>query len=174
MNKEFLLKIINKLKEKKWHVKNYMQPAKVVFNKDFTNRFPILPEDFKFFISHIESAISSDEQSWFLCLDDFNNPQPDSVQWNQYEQISINAAEKDNDVSWVSEIKSFWDCYLPIMLSTRSGYAYIAIGICNANFGKIYHGIEPEFEEVTLLANSLTEFLENFIKIDTYPYSDFI
>jgi hypothetical protein len=177
MDKDFLLKVTNKLQEKKWYIKSYMESVKIVFNEDFTNRFFLLPEDFKFFVSHIKSAVSNDEQSWFLCFDDYNNPEADSFQWDQYEKISLDAAKEENDSVWVSEIKSFWDCYLPIMISLRSGYSYIAIGVCDNNFGKIFHGIEPDFEKVTLLANSLTEFLGNFINEDIlikYPYSDFI
>ena len=175
MDNRFLLNVTSKLQEQKWRTDNYIQPLpSLSFNDNFTNRYHKLPEDFRFFLSHIQSAMSYDEQSWFLCVNDYNDNSSDSFKWNQYEEISLSAAREDNDAAWMVRIKSFWDCYLPILLSVRSGYSYIAIGVCDNNFGQIFHGIEPEFEEVTLLANSFPEFLEHFIQSNGYPYGDFI
>ena len=68
-----------------------------------------------------------DETGWFLCIDDFNGTSDSAYTWNEFEQISLQAAEDSHDEEWKRSIIQFWDDHLPIFLSVRSGYAYYAI-----------------------------------------------
>ena len=63
----------------------------------------------------------------------------------------------------LSDIKSFWDKHLPILMSVKNGYSYVAIGIGEFNNGKIFYGTEPEYEDVAIIANSFYEFKEKYI-----------
>ncbi|UPZ35898.1 hypothetical protein MUB18_17485 [Sphingobacterium sp. PCS056] len=57
-------------------------------------------------------------------------------------------------------MKNFWNKHIPIILSVKKGYSYFAINVSEENFGKIYYGDEPEFEEAVLVSNSFTSFIE--------------
>jgi len=63
----------------------------------------------------------------------------------------------------LSDIKSFWDKHLPILMSVKNGYSYVAIGIGEFNNGRIFYGTEPEYEDVAIIANSFYEFKEKYI-----------
>lgn len=175
METKTLVEIVNKLRKEEWNILEYEIPVKLQLNYQFKERYKIIPRDYLYFLSHIKSAVNKDEQSWFLCQNEYNDTSEDSFLWNQLEIMSLDTARDDDDIEWVNEIKLFWDCHLPIMLSIRSGYSYVAIGTCEENLGKIFYGVEPEFEETTLIANSFIDFLN---KLTTsymeYPYSDFI
>lgn len=42
----------------------------------------------------------------------------------------------------------------------KNNYAFFAIAVSEENFGEIYFGEEPELEEVELVANDFTSFIE--------------
>lgn len=71
--------------------------------------------------------------------------------------------EAEGDEEWKREIVEFWDQHIPIIFSVKNGYAYYAINVGN-KFGTIVYGIEPEFEEVELIATTFKEFLDGIAK----------
>ena len=90
---------------------------------------------------------------WFICYDEFIGNSDIAFKWNEFESMSLEAAEED--LTWKEDIKFFWDNNLPIIMSVANDYAYYAI---NSN-GEIVLGTEPEFEEVKKTANSFEEFV---------------
>lgn len=60
-------------------------------------------------------------------------------------------------MSWKKAITSFWDNHLPVYISANGEYEYYALRMTD---GCIVHGIEPEFEETIVVANSFFEFIE--------------
>jgi hypothetical protein len=47
-------------------------------------------------------------------------------------------------------------------MSVHDGYSYISICISKENYGKIYQGIEPEYEESTCIADNINDFFKSF------------
>ena len=88
---------------------------------------------------------SSDETVWFLSRDDYSSSGAVSMfAWNEWEQLSIEAATTDDEALAVSR---FWERHLPILLSVRDGYEYLAV----RDDGAVVHGTEPEFEEAVVV-----------------------
>ncbi len=48
-------------------------------------------------------------------------------------------------------------------MSVKGEYSYIAICVNNENYGKIYHGYEPEYEIPELIADNLPSFFNKFL-----------
>lgn len=59
--------------------------------------------------------------------------------------MGIEEFEDDEDEK--EAIHNFWDTHLPIALSVKGGYQYLCIDLSADNFGRIYYGTEPEFED---------------------------
>lgn len=178
MNDKNLKNLLGKLIKKEWSIEIYENEKVLLLNDDFRERYPFLPTDFKEFLCHVKNAQSSDSECWFICEDDYNSPNiPDSFNWNFCEMLSIEGAAKDK--IWVNEIKEFWNQHLPIMFSIKNGYSYFSIGVAPNNFGKIFHGYEPLFEEPTIVCDSFQEFIKKFVSelfLDEveYPFTDFV
>lgn len=126
-------------------------------NSSITSRYKEIPNEYLDFLSVIEKCIAPNEKTWFICEDEFNNSSDIAFKWNEYELLSLDAAM--DDYIWKSEITTWWDNYLPIVMSVDGGYSFYAMGLTNDK-GAIVRGYEPEFEEVEKVANSLEEFFE--------------
>ena len=127
--------------------------------KEITDRYAV-PKEYKQFLSQTASCIKEDT-TWFLCFNDYR-PQPKgSFRWNEFEHISLDAA--DGDEEWTRSIKDFWDSHLPFIMSVESGYAYYAFDITD---GSVVFGEEPEFEETTTAAESFDEFLAKVVSYE--------
>ncbi len=98
-----------------------------------------------------------DDTVWFLALDDYTDAADTAFAWNEFETIGRDAAMSDDDAAAVSE---FWRRHCPILQSVGDGYAYLAIGLD----GAIVHGVEPEFEATTTVADSLVGLLEQIAR----------
>lgn len=94
--------------------------------------------------------------TWFICENEFNNRSDIAFKWNEYELLSLEAAMDDD--SWRAEITTWWNNYMPIVMSVDGGYSFYAIDVTNDK-GAIVRGYEPEFEEVEKVSNTLEEFL---------------
>ena len=58
-------------------------------------------------------------------------------------------------------IRQFWDNHIPILMSVKDGYRYLSIDLSPENYGKIYYGVEPEFEEsAEMVCDSFNHLLE--------------
>lgn len=143
-----------------WNLRYKIESNKVL-PVYITERFQNIPDDFKAFLGMVDTLISSDEKAWFLSVNDYNGNSDLAFCWNEFEKLSLDSAETDNE--WKQEITKFWDRYLPIIISVRGEYLYYAIDTTSSN-GAVVYGLEPEFEEVTEIANSFKEFLELIMK----------
>lgn len=123
-----------------------------------TDRYHNIPELWLQFVGTVNELVSGDEMVWFLCAEDYNISFCHAWRWNEWEELSLKAAEGDED--WSNEIRAFWDDHLPIILSLRDGYAYYAISMED---GSVVYGTEPEFEECEQVAGSFAEFLERIM-----------
>lgn len=121
-------------------------------------RYEHIPEMWFEFITTVQSIVSSDETTWFLCEDDYDLQKDKAFQWNEWELISLESIE--NDAEWENAIKEFWNMHLPIILSVKDGYSYYAVSMEN---GSIVKGNEPEFEECEWVADSFEDFMKKIM-----------
>jgi hypothetical protein len=124
-------------------------------------RFGWLPQDIEEFIVNLEAALSPDEKVWLLGMPDFTRSGVSAFKWNEWEQMSLAAAESNPQL--ITSVVRFWDSHFPIALSVKSGYAYFAIRKMDLS---IVCGEEPEFEESSVVASSFLELLELLVKHD--------
>ncbi|WP_434751039.1 SMI1/KNR4 family protein [Paenibacillus amylolyticus] len=120
-------------------------------------RYTNMPPEYTAFLHVVKQCVTPSEQTWFLCEADYNNSSDSEFQWNEFELISLEAAI--DDAAWRSEITTWWDHYLPFMVSVHDGYSFYAIDLSN-EIGAVVSGEEPEFEEVTQVAEDLHHFLQ--------------
>lgn len=121
------------------------------------NRFDVLPDNYLRNLSGIRSCTAPDMKQWFLTLADYNGLSESAFTWDEFERLSLDAADDDED--WRAEITHFWDRHFPIFQSVRDGYQFAAIKLDEVDFGKVVLGREPEFEEVDIVAESVSEFM---------------
>ncbi|WP_145407664.1 SMI1/KNR4 family protein [Paenibacillus xylanexedens] len=122
-----------------------------------STRYNNIPDEYLDFLRVVKQCVSPSEQTWFLCENEYNHSTDTAFRWNEFELLSLEAAAGDDQ--WTSEIKTWWDHYLPIVISVHGGYSFYAIDLIN-EIGTIVRGEEPEFEEVTKVAEHLDEFLQ--------------
>ncbi|MDR6919627.1 MULTISPECIES: SMI1/KNR4 family protein [Chryseobacterium] len=128
-------------------------------SEDFLKRYPKIPEDYNIFLKSFLLLTNLSDTTWFNSISDFNDSHTESeFSWNEFEQQSLAAFEGDETTR--NQIISFWNAHLPFILSVKNSYAYFSIGTADNNFGKIYFGEEPEYEETDHVADSFSEFLE--------------
>ncbi|MDQ0169322.1 SMI1/KNR4 family protein [Paenibacillus tundrae] len=125
-----------------------------------STRYNHIPNEYLNFIRVVKQCVSPSEQTWFLCENEYNHSTDTAFQWNEFELLSLEAAAGDDQ--WTSEIKTWWDHYLPIVISVQGGYSFYAIDLSKER-GTIVRGEEPEFEEVTKVADHLDEFLQGIM-----------
>ena len=122
------------------------------------SRYAGYPESWVRFVAIVKSMVRKDERAWFLCAEDYNMQGDKAWQWNEWELLSLEAAE--NDTAWKDAIRKFWNAHLPIFLSLENGYAYYAISMKD---GSVVYGAGPEFEECETVADSFEDFMEKVI-----------
>ncbi|AXL12567.1 hypothetical protein DXT68_10730 [Microbacterium foliorum] len=97
-----------------------------------------------------------DETVWFLSRDDYSTGADGAFAWNEYEQLSLQAATTDDEAAAISR---FWTRHLPLLLSVRNGYEYLAV----RDDGAVVHGAEPEFEEAVVVFSHFDDLLTHII-----------
>jgi hypothetical protein len=128
-------------------------------NKSFQTRYSHLPDDYLAFLKTYSLLTNKSDTTWFNSIRDFNETNDENAfKWNEFEIQSLEAF--DGDVENQKVVKNFWNQHVPIILSVKNGYSYFAIHVSEENFGKIYYGQEPEFEETELVSNSFSSFIE--------------
>jgi hypothetical protein len=100
---------------------------------------------------------SADETVWFLSGDDYSPEAEGAFAWNELEQLSIQAATTADEAAAVS---LFWGRHLPILLSVRNGYEYLAV----RDDGAVVHGTEPEFEAAVVVLSQFEDLLTYIIE----------
>jgi hypothetical protein len=148
---------INWAKENGW---------KITLNKNNEKKLPqniteryIIPDEYKKFLRNVELCTNANENVWFLCTEDYFPKSEGTFRWNEFELISLEAANDDTEL--INEIKNYWDKHFPIIMSVEGDYEYYAI---NVGDEKIVYGYEPEFEESEIVANNFEELLEKITK----------
>ena len=123
-------------------------------------RYQNIPEEIETFITSYTKAETADGKTWLLSASDFLSTSESEFAPDEFEKISLSSAE--GDLNWRQEIIEFWNKHLPIYISVRSGYEYIAYNLETGNF---VEGVEPQFEETSEVASSISGFLK-YVKKD--------
>ncbi|OZI35619.1 hypothetical protein CEG14_11155 [Bordetella genomosp. 1] len=105
------------------------------------------------FLSLYTQLNSADDTRWFLAAADYTAASDDAFGPDAFRQISMDAAMSEADRQAVT---AFWARHLPIFMSVGGDYAYLAL---DRDTGRIVHGVEPAFEEVSVVAESLDALL---------------
>lgn len=151
---------LKRAKDIGWEVR-YREKQELNLPYEILSRYTNIPNEFLRFLELADECVTKDEKSWFLCINDYKGTSDSAFSWDEFEKISLEAAEDDNQ--YKQEIVKFWDGYLPIAFSLGNGYGYYALDVKN-DFGSVVYGYEPEFEEPDKVAASFLEFLEKIIK----------
>ena len=118
-------------------------------------RYEWLPVNTRHFFEGLAEASSPDQKAWLLSASDFIGSSASAYAWNEWEVQSLAAAIGDQ--KWMERIRGFWSQHFPILMSVKSGYAFLAIE--RQSLGVVV-GEEPEFEETSPLAGSIDECLQ--------------
>lgn len=146
---ELIRRAIGRLQESGWTCEPPM-PAQ----KDAPSALQTAPETVIRWVSSFSLLSNSDETVWFLSRDDYSTSAEGAFAWNECERLSTEAAATDEEASAVSR---FWKRHLPILLSVRSGYEYLAV----RDDGAVVHGTEPEFEEAAVVFSHFEDLLRH-------------
>ncbi len=114
-------------------------------SKAMTDRYTNIPDNYKAFLETFTVLSNSRDTSWFISIEDFNGEADSGFSWNEFEKMSLDALADDKEEC--QRIKEFWDNHLPIAISVGGDYQYLCIDLSKENYGKIYYGVEPEFED---------------------------
>lgn len=114
------------------------------------------------FLDYVSKAESDNGSAWFLCASDYGiaYKAPDDINgfsWNEFEKISLASAESDNEKE---KIKKWWECHLPVAMSVKGEYTFLAIDL---DTGNIVQGYEPDFENTEIVAGNFEELLKMII-----------
>jgi len=113
---------------------------------------------FRMFFNYVKKAESVDGSTWFLCMSDYENTDnSDGFSWNEFEKISLESAESDDEKD---KIKNWWECHLPFAMSVNGEYTFLAIDL---NTGNIVQGYEPEFENTEVVAENFETLIKMII-----------
>jgi len=128
---------------------------------EILKRYPGMPLDHREFVETTGIVASPSATAWLVTSCVFTGTSDLAYAWNEWEQQSLEAAEKD--LALRTSIERFWDRHLPIVMSVKSGYAYLALDL---NTLQIVRGEEPLYEESSLLASSLHEMFSLVVNRD--------
>lgn len=120
------------------------------------SRYEVVPPEFLAWSSAFGSLSNAEETVWFLSVGDYSCVGDDAFAWNEIETMSLGAATTD---AQVSAVVRFWDRHLPVLLSVKDGYSYVALVTSGEGAGRTVFGEEPEFEETVPLADDFDQFL---------------
>lgn len=152
--------VISQLRVQGWTLE--MQPGQPFrLSPAIATRYPKLPDSLVEFLSGLNLCVNRHQTSWFLCQSDFKGTGGSAFRWDEWEQLSLDAARDDADR--ISAVRSFWDSHLPFLFSVHSGYAYHAVCVAADRFGQIVKGHDPEFEDALPVADSFESFIAAFI-----------
>src|SRR4030095_8165674 len=70
-------------------------------------RYPWMPALYRDFAVSTSSAVAPEDKSWVLTAADFQGTSESAFTWNEWEQLSLQAAQ--DDTAWQQRIQQFWD-----------------------------------------------------------------
>lgn len=124
---------------------------------EILKRYQNIPEDYLIFLKQFELIATDDDTTWFNSIEDFNGESGNVFTWNDFELQSLeiyNTGEKESE-----NAREFWNNHLPIVLSVKSEYQYLAICLENDRHGEIVYGLEPQFEKVTKVCDNFEQLM---------------
>ena len=140
-----------------WNVE--LSEIKRELPKAVTERYKFIPAEWIDFIGCFNVCINAENNLYFQLAEDFEEQADNSgFRWNEFELISLDAAEGDEN--WQADIREFWDNYIPVVMSVEGDYHYYAIGI---KTGEVFDGWAPEFEEPEIVAAGFEDFIGKII-----------
>lgn len=151
--KKAYAKALDELAKDGWDVR--LLSRKKPCPKDVVLRYAWLPKDVRSLLEEAEAIDSPDDKAWFNTSTSLAGESGAAFLWNQWELDSL-AAAVDTFPKLQPGIREFWDQHFPVMMSVKSGYAYFAIQKTDL---AIVQGEELEYEEVTQVTKSFSEFL---------------
>ena len=117
----------------------------------------IIPDEWYEFVAKLRVCQNKDYTKWFITPLDYKNDRNEGFRWNEYELQSLEWSDGD------SQIIEYWDTHLPIFMSVEGEYTYYAIDTTNGN---VVYGLEPEYEESTIVADDFYTFISKIISGD--------
>ena len=154
-------KFISFLKDNHWKIEENDTKSDVYSNAILSAYGP-LSAAFLEFLQKCKRVISGDDTRFFLCLDDYSGESDLAFKWNEFELISLEAAEGDTE--WTNDIRSWWKTKIPFYISVDGEYSFYAIN--TEDNGAILSGYEPEFEEADKVAEDFEDFLSKVLSGD--------
>ncbi|MCL2310526.1 MAG: SMI1/KNR4 family protein [Proteobacteria bacterium] len=155
------MNLITELRRLGWSIEERLA-CPVQLPPEVSARYPRLPATLVAFLSGVVTCVNPSETTWFLCEADFYETSESAFRWNEWELISLEAADGDDHLR--SSVRAFWDNHFPFLLSVADGYSYHAIDTSSEGFGRVIMGREPEFEEAKVVAESFEQFLVELVK----------
>ncbi|WP_405397578.1 hypothetical protein [Maribacter sp. Asnod2-G09] len=126
-------------------------------SKKLVERYTNIPAEYLLFLKSFETIANSSDTAWFNSVQDFNEQSDNEYKWKEFEILSLEWSEDDDDE--LVNVAEFWNHHIPILLSVKDGFQFLAISLANENYGEIVHGQEPVFEEVTKICNNFNELI---------------
>ncbi|MDE6501010.1 MAG: hypothetical protein K2L10_02890 [Ruminococcus sp.] len=115
-------------------------------------------EVFCMFLNYFKRMESADGSAWFVCVSDYENiDNTDGFVWNEFEKISLASAESDDEKE---KIKKWWERHLPVAMSVKGDYTFLAIDLENNH---IVQGYESDFEDTEIVAGNFEELIKMII-----------
>ena len=151
-------KFIAFLKDNDWKIEENDTECDVYSNA-VLSAYGHLPAALIELLQKYKSVASGDDTSFFLCVDDYSGESDLAFKWNEFELISLEAAEGDED--WTNDIRSWWKTKLPFYMSVDGEYSFYAID--TEDNGAILSGYEPEFEEADKVADDFEDFISKVL-----------
>ena len=145
-------------KGKGWTVE--LRTVPLALPEELTDRYRV-PAVYRELLERVIICAGPMDTEWFLCEENYRQNDPDAMRWNEFEEISLDAARDLMDPLEEARVTGFWDGVFPFFLSVGSGYEYYAFDLTGAHgpAGCVLHGWEPEFEEPEVFVDSFPQFL---------------
>lgn len=109
------------------------------------------------FLATFTELHNADQTRWFLSAADHDGTADSAFPWHTLRDISLEAALDD---AGRQAVLSFWEQHTPIYMSVAGDYEFLAI---DRESGRIVHGIEPEFEDIRVVAPNLEALFADMI-----------
>lgn len=153
------LSFIRALKQLEWNIRPIANTSKGEVDKLANGRFKNVAEDVKNFIYLFDLCANKEDNIWFLSPLDYSNETEVAFPWNEFENQSMESVTEEMK----PVVAEFWESHLPILMSVKKGYQYVAVGIGETNRDKVYYGSGPEYEETALIAESFSAFKNYYL-----------
>ena len=109
------------------------------------------------FLATFTELHNADQTRWFLSAADHDGTADNAFPWHTLRDISLEAALDD---AGRQTVLNFWQQHTPIYMSVAGEYEFLAI---DRESGRIVHGIEPEFEDISVVAPNLEALFADMI-----------